>query len=130
MTYIPKKGTPQMYKKRAIKVLKATLELFDSPEKWTKECSARDSLNRPTAFYAPDARCFCITAAVHRNVHQLYKQRAVQSNLLAYIFATMDYLTNNKDKSIVDFNDNPRTTFNGMIRMIHKTIRTIEKETI
>lgn len=81
-------------------------ELLDSPDKWTKDCTARDIKGDCVTPTDINATCWCLLGAVHKVYGDAYAKRV--ENLI------WNYL----DGAISEFNDDPTTTYEDIIKLV------------
>jgi hypothetical protein len=86
-----------------------TYELLDTPEKWTKEVFARDCKGDEVDPESPEAVCWCVKGALQK-CYPNYDDRweAAYHRLLEV----------RKYKHIVDWQDDPRTTYEEIIKVL------------
>lgn len=91
-------------------------ELLTDETRWTKRHYARDKFGLPTFFDAENAVCWCLYGAVRKITdHNLAEQSALILSLEKSIDKLYPYTFYN---SFIGFNDNSKTTFEMVKRVI------------
>jgi hypothetical protein len=105
---------------------KAILDLYeDNPDKWIKGCIAQDRDGDSCDYSSPRAYSFCLVGAYHHLVSKnvldckIYKDWATAIEVVAAPRRRPDL----RDRSIVDFNNDPNTTFDDIKAVLQETIK-------
>lgn len=84
-------------------------ELLDKPEKWTQGFIARDESSNPTAPLDDYAVCWCLLGALDKCYPRHYLEvRKINKTTECRL---SEAIRKKYSKSLVQFNDNPNTTF-------------------
>lgn len=117
-----------------IDILKGTRELLSDPARWTKGQFARDKGGFVTRLTSNDAVCWCVRGAILKTYddHGLFfldlfylSTRLIERALPA------DLVSKSKEDGkdpIVDFNDDPNTTHEDVLKVLDKAIELAAKE--
>lgn len=117
-----------MKNRREIKILEDTLKVIDSPEKWTKYYIARKADKTPTQYYSEKATCWCIQGAIRKAMDMQEPMKTHISRRTTYNIgkALRKHIRNQSQNPVTRFNDNTRTTYTGIIRLIKKAIGSLK----
>lgn len=115
-----------MKKLTALDVLKKARKLISNRENWIKGYSARDREGNCTSSAGAKAYSFCSTGALwavvkNQNEDLYYEPR----NLLQ---SEIRKLPKQHYYSVVDFNDDPKTTHKQVLSIFDRAIKRLEKQ--
>jgi len=96
-----------------VEKLRAAKSFIDTPDKWTREVSARDKFGQPASDYEEDAVCFCIIGAAMRADASL--DRHLRKCLPEWA-----------EGSFIDFNDHEETTHADVMALFDRAIEMAE----
>lgn len=90
---------------------KTVAELLADPKRWTKGANARDKRGVEVNTHSPNAVCWCSSGATKR----------IYSDNLAFVrFRLRTAIGNLSASSILEFNDNPKTTHKQVMAVVKK----------
>lgn len=87
---------------------------LEDPSSWTQKAFARDEHGSITNSKDPKATCFCLSAVISRTVSSEDLKTEVRRVLQDSIYD----ITRGKHVSIVQFNDDPHTTHDKVMRLL------------
>ena len=105
-------------KQIAISVIDTTLNILNAPEKWTQGEYARDKDGDPIDHHDPQATCWCLDGAFHKAMR--INQCDYGSSPAVLTRHALRHSLNNPERTYVEYNDHPNTTYNGIIALLNR----------
>lgn len=94
-------------------------ERLSSPERWTKDASARKADGGGTGSTSPDAVCWCITGAAHRESGEPYCD---SFPLRLSFYRALTSPSAEDAEPVLQFNDSPSTTHAMLLERLDEAI--------
>lgn len=111
--------------------LTAVRALISTPDKWARGEFARDMNGNRTSLAARNAACFCILGAIGRTDPEIVSLKKQEYQVFSPIWdkpAAQELRKVIGDRLVSDFNDDPQTTHDDMLRVIDAAIERLNIE--